>query len=617
MTGLVTRLLGRAPSESTAARIHAESRGNPWFAQEIALTLAQGGAVRATCPAARGGAILGRLFQRDQGGRDLARVLAALRRTRPAYPTDLGMLAEVAGLERAEAERAFDALVRDGIVVAGAEGAQEFAHPLVAEALYADLGPAERQRVHSAIARLLHRQGLRGTRAVLEWATHVAEGGSAPDALRAMLRAAEVTRVTAPLSAAHWYGRSAPLAAPEDRGAVLARQALCFWKGSRPRDALAAGRRALALLPPGRRRTRTAVTMAGAADAMGRYDEAFAIIDAQLPEADDPTALLAERAAMNAQFGRESAEAARQAWAGLPDSPPEDRIMALTSLAMHGLVVGDWAETDRAVGIMVAASPALPPVARLTAMESAAHVLAMAGARVRALELLGRAGEIQRGLGWGDIAGQSVRTMAALRRLGGEWEQALADIGPGTAALAEAGLLENLALLRNIEADLLLEMGRYGEAARVLAAPVPDSPLQHGLRDVLRARLALDTGDREAAARLLRGALDGAVEVRCRALSVQVLMHARAGEVAEARAASARLDDAVRDATPRARLIADLCAAAATRDTACPRRAGGRAGRRAAVRGGAGQARDRRVRRRGRAAPRACGVRRAGRRAVA
>jgi len=564
---LLTRLLGREPDPETARRIHEGSRGNPWFAREMALELVQDGSVHSADPSARRGAILSRLFQRDQDGRNLARVLAALRRTRPAYPTDLEMLAEVAGLPQEQAEAAFDALVRDGIVVSTEDGAHEFAHPLVAEALYADLGPAERRRVHARIAESLKRQGLRGARSVLEWATHVAEGGSAPAALEAVLRAAKITRFTAPLSAAHWYGRAVELAAPEDRGVLLSRQALSYWKGSRPREAVAAGLRALDLLEPGRRRVRTACTVVHAASTLGHYDQALRIIEAQLPHADDPTALLAQRSAIEAQFNRPSAQIAERAWAGLADAPPEDRLVTLTSLSLHALATADWRRGEQAAEMLVNDSVTLPPVGRMTALETAAHLLAIGGIRTRALDLLGEAGQIRRGLGWGDIAGQARHTMALLRRLGGEWERALADIAADAEDMAEAGLLESLAILRNIQLDILLGQGRYDEIDPILADPPPDTPLQNGMRAVYAARLALGRGDRARAERLLAQALEsGPPEVVHRALAVQVLVRHAAGEHQAAREASERLDDVARHATPRARLAAHLCAAAARRD---------------------------------------------------
>ncbi|MFC0555300.1 AAA family ATPase [Planotetraspora thailandica] len=562
VAALVTNLLGRTPSETIVRRVHTASSGNPWFAQEAVLTLVQGGAVWSPDPEARRGSILRRLFQRDESGRKLARVLAALSRTRETI--DLAPLAELAGLSPREAEHAFDGLVRDGIVTRTAEG-YGLAHPLVAEALYDDLAVTERRRVHSRIAELLQRDGLTGTRRILEWTAHVAEGGSPGEALPAMMHAAQLTRWTAPLSAAHWYGRAAEIS--DDKGDLLARQAMSYWKGSRPALALNSGQRALAVLPPGRRHTRTAHTAVGAAHAMGWYEVALAIADQQLPHADDPTALLAQQSLIMAELGQESDEQARRAWEGLADCPPEDRVVAGGSLAIRSLIQGDWAASQRAVDDLLGYSAALPPGARLASLESAAHVMSVAGLRSKTVELLDQAEQIHRGLGWHDIAGQHVRTTAVLRRLSGEWDQALEEIAAGAGAMAEAGLLENLGLLRNIQLDILLDQGRTDEAERILADPPPDCPMQTGLRHTLFARLALQRGDRATARRELERAIElGVPDVLHRALAVQVMLHVAAGDDAAARDAAAELADRSVSGTPRAQLAADLSMGRAFQD---------------------------------------------------
>ncbi|MFC4584473.1 LuxR C-terminal-related transcriptional regulator [Sphaerisporangium corydalis] len=567
VTALVTGLLGRTPSEPILRRVHDESRGNPWFVREAVLTLVQGGAVQSAYPGPRRGAILTRLFQRDKGGRTLARVLAALRRTRPAGMADLEALAEVAGLDAGEAERAFDGLVRDGLVVATGDGAYEFAHPLVAEALYADLGPAERRRVHTRIAELLQRQGLSGTRRVLEWATHLAEGGTSAEALPAMLRAAELTRWTAPLSAGHWYGRAAELAPDGERGVLLSRQALSYWKGSRPVDALSAGQAALAVLTPGRRHTRTAQTMVNAAHSMGQYEVAVSIAAEQLPAADDPTALLAQQAVVSTQLGRDSDDMVRGAWQALPDCPPEDLVIALSALAGVAIIKGRWEETERALDTLLSASAALPPAGRLAALESSAHILASGGLRTRTLDLLTQAEQIYRGLGWHNIAGQHVRTMAVVRRLGGEWDHALRDIRSDAVTLTDAGLWENVALLRNIELDILLDQGRYSEAEPLLADPPPNCVLQLSLRAMFKAKRALGLGDRATATRLLDEALDGGPpDVVHRVLALRVAMHSFAGEMDMARKVADELSEIVRTGTPKARITSELATAGAFQD---------------------------------------------------
>lgn len=159
--------------------------------------------------------------------------------------------------------------------------------------------------------------------------------------------------------------------------------------------------------------------------------------------------------------------------------------------------------------------------------------------------------------------------MAVIRRMGGEWTRALEEIAVAGRALAEAGLLENLALLRNMELDILLDQGRLDDAARVLAEPPPGSALQQGMRCVFRARLVLGRGDIVAARRELDRALAYEVpEVVHRALAVKVLVMGAAGDDAGCRAAASRLDDQSANGTPRARLAADLAVGWAFRDRA-------------------------------------------------
>ncbi|MBO3746665.1 AAA family ATPase [Streptosporangiaceae bacterium NEAU-GS5] len=569
VTQLVTQLLGRTPSDEMIKRIHADSRGNPWFVQEAVLTLVQGGAVQSPDPGARRGAILRRVFQRDQGGRELARVLATVGRTRDTTSIDtpgtLTAFGRLAGLDARKAEKALVGLVRDGVLVYMGDG-YRFAHPLVAETLYADLTPAERRRLHSKIAELLRKQGLSGARRVLEWVTHVAEGGSASEALPAMLRAAELTRWTAPLSAAHWYGRAADLADVTERGELLARQALSYWKGSRPQFAFEAGQRALELLPPGRRRTRTAMTVVGAAHAMGRYAPALEVAAAQLPDADDGTAMTAQCALVEIELGHERADLVAQVAQGLADCPPEDRVIALGAMTMRAIAAADWPAAQNAIDDLLAFAAASPPAARLASLETAAHMMATAGVRGRAVELLDQAEQIHRGLGWHDLAGQNVRTRAVIRRLSGEWEQALADIEIAGGALAEAGLMENYGLIRNMELEILIDQGRYDEADRVLADEPPDGPLQRGLRAVLAGRVALGRGDRAAARRHVEHALQiGPGDVRHKALAVQAMVLGGA-DLTAARAVSRSLDEVAATGTPRAQMGADLVAGWAFQD---------------------------------------------------
>ena len=134
-----------------------------------------------------------------------------------------------------------------------------------------------------------------------------------PAAIAAVLKAAQLTRNTAPLSAATWYARALDLLPPEapERGELLSRQAIALWKGSRPEAAVEVGRRALAAQGSGDRRTRTLATVVNATYAMGRYNDALALVSEQVHSVADPAPFLAQQALLLAHMGRSGRPCAR------------------------------------------------------------------------------------------------------------------------------------------------------------------------------------------------------------------------------------------------------------------------------------------------------------------
>src|SRR5207248_3199495 len=101
--------------------------------------------------------------------------------------------------------RSFDRLVRAGILAPTAAGGFEFSHPIVRDTLYEDIGPAERTRIHAAIAAELsidQREGF--VLDVLELATHVAASAQPGDeaAVAVLTEAARTVAPTAPLVSA-------------------------------------------------------------------------------------------------------------------------------------------------------------------------------------------------------------------------------------------------------------------------------------------------------------------------------------------------------------------------------------------------------------------------------
>jgi DNA-binding CsgD family transcriptional regulator len=507
---LLANLLDSTPDEKLVHRIYHHSRGNPLFARESLLGLQARGAVRnehgrcylvdvtATPPVSPHGMLLHRVFQQDPDGRALARVMAPFRQVRL---DDLALLSDLAQLPAERLHAAFDGLVRGGILLRTDDSGYGFVHPLMAEVLYHDLGPAERRRLHARI--VSHLQGAPWRVSPLELATHVAEAAAPGDAeaARLLVDAAAMTQSTAPLSAADWYGRALDLLDPGDpqRAELLARQCVLWWKGSRADAAVAAGRAALGGLAPGRRRTRTVATVVNAAFAVGRLREGLDLVTAELDG--DPAgvgrapALLAQRAVLLTELegASDQVDELRQAaWEQVTAAPLPPDVTALTHLGHLANNLGNYTEMAEAADRLVAAGDALPPSARLSAVESAAYVLAVAGCARRAGELLTQATALGERTGWRDMGGQRHYAAALWRFWTGDWDRALDEARAGAVSLELAGLDCNRTWLRLIEGQLLVERGRFEDAAALLAAPVTaDSQLQHAILAFQRARLAL------------------------------------------------------------------------------------------------------------------------------
>jgi DNA-binding CsgD family transcriptional regulator len=527
-TALIAADLAGRPEARLAAYVYAQSHGNPLFTRHALRSLQELSAIRAehgVCylvgnPAAgassRRAALLHRVFQQDRPGRELARVMSAFRRV---HLDQIGALEAVTDMDRPMIEEAFDALTRAGIITSVSVGWYEFAHPLIAEVMYNDLGPLERRRLHKLIAESFGDRPLAAGIDVLEWTTHVAEAAAPgdPAAIAAVIEAARLTRDTAPLSAATWYGRALDLLPPEapERGGLLSRQAIALWKGSRPEAAVEVGRRALAVLDSGDVRTRTLATVINATYAMGRYRDALAIASSQLHSVPDPAPFLAQQALMLAHMGRPG-EAVRQldqaqAQAGA-GSAAGAQVVTYSFIGLASNSLGHYARaaqaTDRLMAIGLDEGTA--PGTRLSALESAFYLTAAnAGGLPRSRELLAQVTGMLPDTGWQDVGGQYVSAKARIEFMTGAWADALETIRSGAISLEFAGLRNNLAWLRLLEAEILIQQARLDEAARLLETRLlPAECVLYGvLHEGKMARIALALGNYAEAGRVLTAQL--------------------------------------------------------------------------------------------------------------
>ena len=163
LAGLVRQRLAGEPSPALAQMLEARSGGVPFFAVELLDVLDAAGALTSrdgviepilaepVLPRRASTAVLHRVFQLGADARAVATAASVLANVGLG---DLMLLADLTGMDHLRTEAAFDVLVRAGVLVAD-EGVYHFAHAIVRDAVYEDLGPAARRRLHGQIARAL------------------------------------------------------------------------------------------------------------------------------------------------------------------------------------------------------------------------------------------------------------------------------------------------------------------------------------------------------------------------------------------------------------------------------------------------------------------------------
>ena len=135
--------------------------GNPFLlgelldeaaARGLTPTAAAAAEVSDIVPRGVANAVLLRLTRLPAAAAALARVLSAL-----GDGAQIGDAARLAGTAGADLEAAIAALVSAGVMESG--GVVRFTHPILRTAIYGDLSPAERERLHQAAARILRERG--------------------------------------------------------------------------------------------------------------------------------------------------------------------------------------------------------------------------------------------------------------------------------------------------------------------------------------------------------------------------------------------------------------------------------------------------------------------------
>jgi hypothetical protein len=154
---LIASRLSREPHDQFVRTCFEVAGGNPFLTGELLGEVATRGLEPAAASAAELGeivprgvanAVLLRLARLPPPAAELARALSAL-----GDGAQIGDAAQLAGLAGAELESSIAALVAAGIVESGTP--IRFSHPILRSAIYHDLSPAERERLHQAAVAVL------------------------------------------------------------------------------------------------------------------------------------------------------------------------------------------------------------------------------------------------------------------------------------------------------------------------------------------------------------------------------------------------------------------------------------------------------------------------------
>jgi DNA-binding CsgD family transcriptional regulator len=341
---LCERRLGTEVAPEFAIACREATGGNPLFLEALLREVSEQGLapdasgaarVREIGPVAVADAVLLRLSDKPAAATALVRAVAVI-----GDGASLAEAARLAGLTEAEAAPVADLLIALAIVRAG--DGLEFTHPIVREAVYADIGAHERVQAHARAARILAASGAAEERV----AAQIVEAEPGGDSERvALLRrvAGDALARGAPAAAVAWLSRAlAEPPPPESVGEVLLELSTAKLRLGTPEAALDQLTAAVetvrepALVSTSVRLLGGALTWSGDADrAVEAIGSAIEVVQGENRE----LALLleADRAAYAQQASlavRAPVAARLERYADLPGATPGERLV-LASLAFE------------------------------------------------------------------------------------------------------------------------------------------------------------------------------------------------------------------------------------------------------------------------------------------
>jgi DNA-binding CsgD family transcriptional regulator len=288
--------LGARADQALCRSCHQATGGNPFYLRELTGALRSEGSrpsielaarVRSLGAGAIGRSVLVRLGRLGSDCERLAQALAVLGACSP-----LRHCASLAGLDRDSAAIAADAL-RAADVISGSQELS-FAHPIVHEAVAAELPASRRARLHADAARLLAGEGAPADRV----AAHllVAEPYAEPWVVQALRGAAReaLARGAPETAVAHLRRALAEPPAPDARLDVLIELGVAESRLRTAHD-FEALREALRIASDARRRGEIALELAAGLGSLMRVGEAVSVLEGVLDAGGGLDPVLAER----------------------------------------------------------------------------------------------------------------------------------------------------------------------------------------------------------------------------------------------------------------------------------------------------------------------------------
>jgi DNA-binding CsgD family transcriptional regulator len=519
--------------------IHTRSGGNAFFVEELLVAAGEDG--RAELPATLRDVLLARVTRLSEPTQEFLRVASAA-----GQRVDPAILAVAAALDEGMLYDALrESVARQVLVPDDTRGTERYAfrHALLQEAVYDDLLPGERTRLHAAFARTLEAGGAADGMHAAEIAYHWYAAHDLPRALRSAVVAGQAAE--------------ARYAFPE--ATVQYERAIELWDQVDDAPALA-----------GRDRVDLLAALAGVARfheparSVTHIRSAIRLVDEGL----DPVraGLLHERLGRYAWIAGqgELAQAAYEtAMRLIPSAPPsEARARALAGLAQIVMLAGRFADSGAVANDALAVSRAVG--ARDVeghALNTRAMDRGIDGDLEPALEDLETALAIAEQEGIVDDIGRAYANRVWLLDAVGRLEEAvdLATIGVATSERLGSMRFFGSHMLCNA-ADALYRLGRWDECELCLrrADEVDPQGVNHILLEELLARLAVARGRFEEAGERLRPL----APLADRAIDIQFIVPVQ-GSLAElalwqgqAEGAAARVAAAIRqiDFSPEVRI---------------------------------------------------------------